>query len=118
EAHQYAYERGVALMSVSSDLNTADHNYPTNYNHTIFVSGIVADVAGLGEDTSGDTGDLFPPVPIATQVPVETWFRDSGLTQYGGHHHINMVGDTGSWSTGQAAGSSVLLVSPARANGL
>jgi hypothetical protein len=118
EAHQYAYEHGVALMSVSSDLNTANHNYPTNYNHTIFVSGIVADVEGLGEDTSGDTGDLFPPVPIATQVPVETWFRDSGLTQYGGHSHINMMGDTGSQATGQASGAAGLLVSQARDNGV
>ncbi len=118
EAHQYAYERGVALMSVSSDLNTANHNYPTNYNHTIFVSGIVADVEGLGEDTSGDTGDFFPPVPIATQVPVETWFRDSGLTQYGGHHHINMMGDTGSQATGQASGAAGLLVSQALDNGI
>src|SRR5207253_94355 len=31
-ATQYAYEHGVALMEVSSDLNTADHNRPTNFN--------------------------------------------------------------------------------------
>jgi subtilase family protein/VCBS repeat protein len=114
EVHQYAYERGVALMSVSSDLNTADHNYPTNYNHTIFVSGIVADAEGLGQGGN----EFFPPVPIGAGVPVETWFRDSGLTQYGGHHHINMMGDTGSQATGQASGAAGLLVSHARANGV
>jgi hypothetical protein len=84
-------------MSVSSDLNTANHNFPTNYNHTIFVSGIVADVEGLGQGGN----EFFPPVPIGTQVPVETWFRNSGLCQYGGHHHINMMGDTGSQATGR-----------------
>src|SRR3989442_4655276 len=41
-ATQYAYEHGVALMEVSSDLNTADHNSPTNFNNTIFVKGVVA----------------------------------------------------------------------------
>ena len=56
EAHQYAYERGVALMSVSSDLNTANHNYPTNYNHTIFVSGIVADAETLERKSSSRKG--------------------------------------------------------------
>jgi hypothetical protein len=104
---------GVALMSVSSDLNTADHNYPTNYNHTIFVSGIVADAAGVDPKEVQD-----PPVAFDTHAPVETWFRDSGLTQYGGHHHINMMGDTGSQSTGQAAGAAGLLVSRARASGV
>jgi hypothetical protein len=118
EAHQYAYEHGVAMMSVSSDLNTANHNFPTNYNHTIFVAGNVADVEGLGEDTSGDTGGIFPPVPIATQVPVGTWFRNSGLTQYGGHHHIEMMGDTGSQATGQASGAAGLVVSQALDNGV
>ena len=114
EAHQYAYERGVALLSVSSDLNTANHNYPTNYNHTIFVSGLVADAEGLGEGGN----EFFPPVPIGTQVPVSTWFRDSGLTQYGGHHHINMMGDTGSQATGQAAGAAALLISHALDQGI
>ena len=114
EVHQYAYEHGVALMSVSSDLNTANHNYPTNYNHTIFVSGIVADAEGLGQGGN----EFFPPVPIGAGVPVGTWFRNSGLCQYGGHHHLNMMGDTGSQATGQASGAAGLLVSHARENGI
>src|SRR5438874_8935385 len=110
-ATQYAYEHGVALMEVSSDLNTADHNNPTNFNNTIFVKGVVADVEGLGQGGN----EFFPPVPfLAAQAPVGTWLRDSNLTQYGGHAHIDMKGDTGSVCTGQAAGAAGLLMSYAK----
>ena len=113
-ATQYAYEHGVALMEVSSDLNTADHNNPTNFNNTIYVKGVVADVEGLGQGGN----EFFPPVPfLAAQAPVGTWFRDSNLTQYGGHAHIDMKGDTGSVCTGQAAGAAGLLMSYAKQRG-
>jgi len=113
-ATQYAYEHGVALMEVSSDLNTADHNNPTNFNNTIFVKGVVADVEGLGQGGN----EFFPPVPfLAAQAPVGTWLRDSNLTQYGGHAHIDMKGDTGSVCTGQAAGAAGLLMSYAKQRG-
>src|SRR5207253_10710581 len=113
-ATQYAYEHGVALMEVSSDLNTADHNNPTNFNNTIFVKGVVADVEGLGEGGN----EFFPPVPfLGAQAPVGTWLRDSNLTQYGGHAHIDMKGDTGSVCTGQAAGAAGLLMSYAKQRG-
>ena len=36
----YADEQGVALTLVSSDINTANHNYPTNYNEAIYVAGL------------------------------------------------------------------------------
>src|SRR3989449_10314917 len=98
-ATQYAYEQGVALMEVSSDLNTADHNSPTNFNNTIFVKGTVADAEGASMDVNR------PPFPqVALTSPVGTWFRDSNLTQYGGHAHIDMKGGTGSGGTGPAAG--------------
>src|SRR5439155_1159370 len=75
-ATQYAYEHGVALMEVSSDLNTADHNSPTNFNNTIFVKGTVADAEGASMDVNR------PPFPqVALTSPVGTWFRDSNLTQ-------------------------------------
>src|SRR5207249_3995859 len=113
-ATQYAYEHGVALMEVSSDLNTADHNSPTNFNNTIFVKGTVSDFEGVGEGGN----EFFPPVPfLAEQPPVGTWFRDSNLTQYGGHAHIAMKGTTGSECTGQAAGAAGLLMSYARQRG-
>ena len=37
-AYQYADEKGLALMSVSSDINSANHNYPTNYNEAIYIA--------------------------------------------------------------------------------
>src|SRR5438477_496534 len=97
-ATQYAYEHGVALMEVSSDLNTADHNNPTNFNNTIFVKGTVSDYEGSDSVTS------------QPQPPIGTWFRDSNVTQYGGHAHIAMKGTTGSECTGQAAGAAGLLM--------
>ena len=111
-ATQYAYEHGVALMEVSSDLNTADHNSPTNFNNTIFVKGVVADVEGLSMNVNRPP---FPQVQLTAQV--QTWFRDSNLTQYGGHAHIAMKGSTGSECTGQAAGAAGLLMSYARQRG-
>ena len=108
-ATQYAYEHGVALMEVSSDLNTADHNSPTNFNNTIFVKGVVADLEGASTDVNR------PPFPqVALSGPIGTWLRDSNLTQYGGHAHIDMKGVTGSECTGQAAGAAGLLVSYAK----
>src|SRR5437899_3423735 len=105
-ATQYAYEHGVALMEVSSDLNTADHHSPTNFNNTIYVKGVVADAEGASMNVDR------PPFPqVALTTPVGTWFRDSNLTQYGGHAHIDMKGVTGSECTGQAAGAAGLLMS-------
>src|SRR5437867_3623113 len=110
-ATQYAYEHGVAEMDVSSDLNTADHNSPTNFNNTIFVKGTVADLEGVSRDVDPNR----PPFPaVALTGPVGTWFRDSNLTQYGGHAHIDMKGVTGSECTGQAAGAAGLLMSYAK----
>ena len=111
-ATQYAYEHGVALMEVSSDLNTADHNSPTNFNNTIFVKGVVSDLEGASTDVNR------PPFPqVALSGPIGTWLRDSNLTQYGGHAHIDMKGVTGSECTGQAAGAAGLLVSYAKQRG-
>src|SRR6266404_5675222 len=104
-ATQYAYEHAVALMEVSSDLNTADHNTPTNFNNTIFVKGTVSDYEGSDAVTS------------QPQPPIGTWFRDSNVTQYGGHAHIAMKGTTGSECTGQAAGAAGLLMSYAHQRG-
>src|SRR5213594_1458028 len=111
-ATQYAYEHGVAEMDVSSDLNTADHNSPANFNNTIFVKGTVADAEGASTDVNR------PPFPqVALSAPIGTWFRDSNLTQYGGHAHFDMKGVTGSECTGQAAGAAGLLVSYAKQRG-
>src|SRR3989475_7611395 len=111
-ATQYAYEHGVALMEVSSDLNTADHNSPTNFNNTIYVKGVVADAEGASMDVNR------PPFPqVALSGPIGTWLRDSNLTQYGGHAHIDMKGVTGSGGTRQAARAARLPKSYARQPG-
>jgi hypothetical protein len=112
-ATQYAFSKGVALMSVSSDLDSSDHNYPTNYNNTIFVAGSVADVEGLGQDNE-QFADAFRQFGIGSEGPAETWFRNSNTTQYGGHAGIVMMGTTGSQATGQAAGAAGLIVSRGR----
>src|SRR5688500_1236930 len=42
---RYADRQGLALMLVSSDINSANHNYPTNYNEAIYVGGAIYDTA-------------------------------------------------------------------------
>ena len=44
-ALRYADAKGVAQMMVSSDINSANHNYPTNYNEAIYVAGSLPDTA-------------------------------------------------------------------------
>ena len=44
-AFTYADEHGVTLTLVSSDINSANHNYPTNYNEAIYVGGSLYDTA-------------------------------------------------------------------------
>ena len=134
---EYAGKRGVALMLVSSDINSANHNYPTNYNEAIYVAGSFPDTAP-NEACSGPgglplIGDVIPDPPdefadgcdqllgllsdnlgISPSVgqPITTsFFRNSNLTQYGGKADIVLMGATGSENTGQSAGAAGLLAS-------
>jgi hypothetical protein len=108
-AVRYAYDKGMALMHVSSDLNTASHNYPTNYVESVFINGCVADTHGLGTEIPG-LSDLLNALGILdTQIPVLSWFRNSNLTQYGAHAHVCYMGTTGSEATGQAGGGAGLI---------
>ena len=113
EAVRYAYDKGVVVTSVSSDLNTANHNYPTNYDTTVFINGCAADTHGLGRDAS-ELNELFVTLGLGSQLPVGTWFRNSNLTQYGAHAHVCFTATTGSQATGQAGGAAALLVSRGR----
>ena len=79
-----AYARGVFMAVVSSDLNTADHNFPTTYDEAMMVAGTVADVQGLGQ-SDAEVGAFLGDLGIPTSAPIATWFRNSGTTQYGGH---------------------------------
>jgi Subtilase family len=111
-----AYRRGVFFAVVSSDLNTADHNWPTTYDEAMMVQGTVADQQGLGS-SDAEVGGFLGDLGIATDAPIGTWFRNSGTTQYGGHAHIAMPAVTGSQATGQAAGAAGLIVSYGRQRG-
>jgi hypothetical protein len=101
-AFEHAYRQGVFFAIVSSDLNTADHNIPTLYDEAMQVQGTVADVHGLGENPPQEFVDFFNDqgVPLGTNVPIGTWFRNSGTTQYGGHAHRD-AGRDGSAATGR-----------------
>ena len=113
EAAAHAAASGMALMHVSSDLNTANHNYPTNYRQSVFINGCVTDTHGLGTEIPG----LQPVVDalglIDSQVPPTTYFRQSNLTQHGEHAAVCFMAETGSQATGQAGGAAGLLHSRA-----
>ena len=131
----YADGKGVALMLVSSDINSANHNYPTHYNEAVYVAGSIYDTAP--NDTCGGlpglplAGDVFPSPPEEFEAgcgellgllglaevgqPITTsFFRNSNLTQYGGKADIVMMGSTGSENTGQASGAAGLLMAYGR----
>jgi hypothetical protein len=136
-AYQYADEKGVALMSVSSDINSANHNYPTNYNEAIYVAGslpdtapfdtcdgislpLIGDVVPIPGEFSDACDDFFGGlssqlgITASAQPPTTSFFRNSNLTQYGGKSDIVMMGATGSEATGQASGAAALISSYGR----
>ncbi|MDX6604818.1 MAG: cell wall-associated protease [Solirubrobacterales bacterium] len=133
QASQYAYDHGVVQAFSGDDLNTANHNYPANYGHTMLIQGTVPDTMGLGEDAGSETAqalaglcgpiDRSSPItlPIAspalgcpgTNAPLKTYFRGANTTQFGGKSSISMEGTTGSENTGKAAGAAALVISAA-----
>ncbi len=133
-AFAYADSKGVALTLVSSDINSANHNYPTNYNEAIYVGGSLPDSVPSGEDcevpsvplagggaSSQECADFFADLRDGTggvlptlTFPTTSFFRNSNLTQYGGKADVVLVGSTGSANTGQAAGAAGLLASYGR----
>jgi hypothetical protein len=115
-ASQYAYDKGVAQTFSGDDLNTANHNYPANYGHTILVQGSVPDTIGLGS-SNGQLAARFGNIPAGTNVPVGTFFRGANVTQYGGHSSLTMEGTTGSENTGKASGAAGMVISAALDHG-
>jgi hypothetical protein len=135
-AYEYADSKGVALTLVSSDINSANHNYPTNYNEAIYIAGALPDTApfeacgGVGLPVVGDV----VPIPESAaescnqffgflgqvgltpsaQPPTTSFFRNANLTQYGGKADVVLMGATGSENTGQASGAAGLLASYGR----
>ncbi len=129
-----ADQQGLSLMLVSSDINSANHNYPTNYNEAMYVAGSLPDTApftacnGLGSlpligdlptappqefidgcNAFQDQLDDFVPLNLSGQPTTTSFFRNSNLTQYGGKADIVMMGSTGSENTGQASGAAGLI---------
>ncbi len=116
-ASKYAYDRGVTQTYSGDDLNTANHNYPANYNHTMLIQGTVPDTVGLGMNSSELTQGFFN-LPLPTSAPPSTYFRGANTTQFGGHSSISMEGATGSVNTGKASGAAALVISAARDAGI
>jgi len=120
-ASQYAFDHGVVQTYSGDDLNTANHNYPANYSHAMLIQGNVADTEGLGSDAGsqaaafrqGLCGPTGTPTscPLATNLPVGTFFRGANTTQFGAKSSISMTGTTGSANTGKASGAAGLVVS-------
>ena len=115
-AVDYAWSKNVVMTFSGDDLNTGNHNYPSNYNHVLLIQGTVPDTDGLGQSNELTQGirKNFPTAPVSANVPVGTYFRGAGTTQYGGHSSISMNGSTGSQNTGKAAGAAALVISAAR----
>src|SRR3954447_25279515 len=113
-AVDYAYRHGVVQTYSGDDLNTGNHNYPANYDHTMLIQGTVPDTTGFDaangplNDFLGRLGVTVDPTP-----PVATYFRGAGTTQYGGHSSVAMTGSTGSENTGKASGAAAMVVSAA-----
>jgi hypothetical protein len=123
-ASNYAYDRGVVQVYSGDDLHTADHNYPANYGHAMLIQGTVPDTMGLGTNNAqwlqamkicGATGR---PVCLGSNLPVTTFFRNAGTTQYGGKSSISMTGATGSVNTSLSAGAAGLVVSAGLDHGI
>lgn len=115
-AVEYAWAKGSVMAFSGDDLNTGDHNYPGNYNHTLLIQGAVPDTVGLGQsnEITSQLTQRFPALPAGANLPVGTYFRGAGTTQYGGKSSISMMGTTGSQNTGKAAGAAALVISAAR----
>lgn len=100
EAFRDAYDSGMALFLVSSDVNSANHNFPTYLDEPIYCSGMVTDT-----------------YPIPYVLPT-TYFRDSNLTQYGTKNQLSFEVATGSESTAMSSGAGAMLFSQARKMGI
>ncbi|CAA9502237.1 MAG: hypothetical protein AVDCRST_MAG30-1982, partial [uncultured Solirubrobacteraceae bacterium] len=125
-ASEYAYRKGSVQVYSGDDLNTANHNYPAAYDHTMLIEGVVTDTQGLGTELPSDQRDpglrdaligFLQRAGAGTNAPVRTYFRGANTTQFGGKSSISMEGSTGSTNTGKAAGAAALVISAARQKG-
>ncbi|CAA9504189.1 MAG: hypothetical protein AVDCRST_MAG85-1951 [uncultured Solirubrobacteraceae bacterium] len=127
EATEYAYRKGVTQVYSGDDLNTGNHNYPANYDHTMLIQGVVNDTEGLGTELPEEDRDpgirngiiaILKRAGSGTNAPPLTYFRSANTAQYGGKSSISMQGPTGSTNTGKASGAVALVISAARDKGI
>ncbi len=81
KVYEYADSKGMTMMDVSSDINSANHNYPTNYNEAIYVGGSLPDTAPF-ETCDGLSLPLVGnpvPLPSDAQEACGDLLRQSGL---------------------------------------
>jgi hypothetical protein len=98
-AFKEAYDKwGLVLFMVSSDINSANHNFPTYLNEPVYCSGTVSDAYPLPENILKPT----------------TYFRNSNLCQFGSKNQINFEVPSGSQSTSLSSGAGGLLISHAK----
>ena len=96
-AVDYAYRRGIPILASAADEESRHHNYPANYEHTIWVNS-VRDGDGTFLDENANGYDLL-----------------NGCTNYGGRAWLAIPSSAcSSEATGRSAGLTLLLVSHAR----
>ncbi|MDQ6748648.1 MAG: S8 family serine peptidase, partial [Candidatus Dormibacteraeota bacterium] len=100
-ATAYVVSHGAVPVSITQDLNTADHLYPEGYTDVFTVAGCVPDSVGLGTNGQG--------------VAPHTYFRNSNTTAPGDHLDVCMSeATTGSQASAEASGILGLLISRSR----
>jgi Subtilase family len=98
EAVDYAYDNGVVVIASAADEESAHHNYPANYNHTVQVNSVTrfANLAGF------------------VQEP-RSYLYLNGCTNYGAHIALSVPSSScSSEATGRSSGMAGLVVSAAR----
>ncbi|MGI8607741.1 MAG: S8 family serine peptidase [Candidatus Dormibacteria bacterium] len=100
-ATRYVIDHGAVPISITQDLNTADHLFPEGYTDVYTVAGCVPDTVGLASNGQG----LQP----------RTYFRNSNTTAPGDHLDGCMSqATTGSQASAEISGVLGLLISHSR----
>jgi len=105
QAIDYAYARGIPLIASAADEEAQHHNYPANYDHTIWVNSI----------RNGDDALVSDHVPSDGGPPNLGFDLLNGCTNYGPHAWVAIPSTScSSEATGRAAGVAALIVSHGR----
>lgn len=98
---EYAWKKNVIVIASAADELSYHHNYPGNYNHTVYVHAIAPD--SLGGDASNTT----------------TFLNFNNCTNFGGHLVLSTPGSgCSSEATGKTSGIAGLIYSRAKELGI